>query len=192
TIVNNYSAEYGRGQGVVNIITKGGTNRYHGSVYDYIRNEALNANTFGNNAQGIARSPFKVNTFGGRFGGAIKKDKLFFFASYEGMKHSDALDYLLTVPTPAEKKGDFSNTLVNVNSVPTPVQLFNPFSVTLVQPNLYQRLPYPNAIIPNPDPYALKLYSYYPDPNRAPIDAYNTNNYYERAQRSFFRNNVSG
>src|SRR5581483_5847069 len=44
TIVNNYSAEYGRGQGVVNIITKGGTNRYHGSVYDYIRNEALNAN----------------------------------------------------------------------------------------------------------------------------------------------------
>lgn len=192
TIVNDHSAEYGRGQGVVNIVTKGGTNTYHGSAYDYVRNEALNANTFGNNAQGIQRGPFKVNTFGGTVGGRIVKDKLFFFTSYEGMRHSDAVDYLLTVPTPAERKGDFSKTLVNVNTSPVPVQLFDPFSATMVQNNLYQRTPYPNAIIPNPDPYALKLYSFYPDPNRTPIDVYGTNNYYNRVIRTFARNSVSG
>lgn len=192
TIVNDHSAEYGRGQGVVNIVTKGGTNTFHGSAYDYIRNEALNANTFGNNAQGIRRGPFKVNTFGGTIGGRIIKDKLFFFTSYEGMRHSDALDYLLSVPTPAERRGDFSQTLVNVNSNPVPVQLFDPFSATLVQNNLYQRTPYPNAIIPNPDPYALKLYSFYPNPNRTPIDVYGTNNYYNRVIRDFTRNSASG
>src|SRR6202008_1103440 len=114
------------------------------------------------------RSPFKVDYFGGTFGGPIIKNKLFFFVGYEGLAHNTAADWFATVPTPQEKKGDFSRTLVNVNGVPTPIQIFDPFSVTLAGPNLYQRALIPNAVIPNPNPYALKLYSFYPDPNRTP------------------------
>ena len=168
TITNNFSAEYGRGQGAVAVTTKGGTNSYHGSVFDQLRNEDLNANTFSNNTLGIARSPFKVDYFGGTIGGPILKNKLFFFAGYEGLVHNTGADWLLSVPTPLQKKGDFSQTLVNVNGVPTPIQLFDPFTVTSAGPNLYQRAPIPNAVISDPNPAALKLYSFYPDPNRAP------------------------
>ena len=85
---------------MIDIVTKGGTNAFHGSVFDRIRNEAFNANSFGNNQQGIAKAPFKVNTFGGSFGGPIKKDKAFFFANYQGLIHNTAADWLETGPDP--------------------------------------------------------------------------------------------
>src|SRR5262245_12074084 len=115
TITNNYSAEYGRAQGVIIFTTKGGSNEFHGSGFWRIRNEALNANSFSNNANNIARGPFKSNTFGGTVGGHIIRDKAFFFVSYEGLRFHRAYDYLLTVPTAAERQGDFSNTYVSVN-----------------------------------------------------------------------------
>ncbi len=180
TITNNFSAEYGRGQGAVAVTTKSGTNSYHGSLFDQLRNEDLNANTFNNNTLGIVRAPFKVDYYGGTIGGPILKNKLFFFVGYEGLNHNTAADWLVTVPTPLQKKGDYSQTLVNVNGVPTPIQLYDPFTVTLAGPNLYQREPIPNAVIPNPNAAALKLYSFYPDPNRAPSDVYNDNNYFHR------------
>ncbi len=191
TIINNFSAEYGRAQGVIQVTTKSGTNEYHGSAFYRNRNEVFNANTFGNNARGISRPPFKVSSYGGTVGGAIRRDKAFFFVSYEGLQHSQAVDYLKTVPTALEQKGDFSQTLVNNSGVPTPLKLFDPFNVTQVGPNLYQRAPIPNAVIPNPDPYALKLFSYYPLPNRTPDDVYNTNNYFNRVSRSFSRNSIN-
>ena len=85
------------------------------------------------------------------FGGPVVKNKLFFFVGYEGLNHNTAADWLVTVPTPLQKKGDYSQTLVNVNGVPTPIQLYDPFTVTLAGPNLYQRAPIPNAVIPNPN-----------------------------------------
>jgi hypothetical protein len=190
-ITNNYSAEYGRGQGAVAIVTKSGTNQFHGSAYDRLRNEALNANTFSNNTLGIARPPFKVNYFGGTFGGPIKKDKLFFFASYEGLLHHAAAQWLVTVPTPLEKVGNFSKTLVNVNGVPTPAQIFDPFSAMQIGPSLYQRTSVPNAIIPNPNPVALSLFSNYPDPNRMPTDVYNSNNYFSSGLQTYRKDDVS-
>jgi hypothetical protein len=180
TISNNFSAEYGRGQGAVAVTTKSGTNSLHGSLFDQLRNEDLNANTFSNDTLGIAKAPFKVDYFGGTLGGPILKNKVFFFVGYEGLSHNTAADWLATVPTPLQKQGNFSQTLVNVNGVPTPVQLFDPFSVTQVSSNLYQRAPIPNSLIPNPNPFALKLYSYYPNPNRAPSDVYNSNDYFYR------------
>src|SRR5207244_9059492 len=116
-------------------------------------NQALIANTFQNNELRIPKGPFKVNSFGGTFGGPIKTDKAFFFVSYEGLLHHDAADWLATVPTPLEKQGNFSQTLVNFNGVPAPVRLFNPFQVRQVAPNLYQRAEIPNATIQNPDPF---------------------------------------
>jgi hypothetical protein len=85
TVVNNYTAEYGRAQGVIIFTTKGGSNEWHGSGFWRIRNEALNANNFADNARNIARGPFKSHTYGGTFGGRIIRDRAFFFASYEGL-----------------------------------------------------------------------------------------------------------
>src|SRR5262249_50218645 len=119
-ITNNYSAEYGRAQGVVIFATRGGSNSYHGSGFYRIRNEALNANSFSNNAQQIKRGPFKSNTFGGTVGGPILREKAFFFVSYEGLRFHRAYDFLLTVPTADERKGDFSKTLVSVGGGAVP------------------------------------------------------------------------
>lgn len=194
-ITNDYTAEYGRGQGIVLITTKSGTNQFHGSVFDQIRNEALNANTFGNNAQGVARGPYKLNQFGASGGGPIIKDKAFFFVSYEGFRFKRSQDGFLTVPTPAERLGDFSKTLINDNGVPTPLRLFDPFNVTQIGSNLFQRAEVPNADIRNlprgVDPFALKILSFYPQPNSPPIDVYNTNNYRYRLIVPFHKNNVN-
>ncbi|MCI0721917.1 MAG: TonB-dependent receptor [Acidobacteria bacterium] len=195
TITNNLSAEYGRGMGAISIITKGGTNEFHGSVFDRVRNEALNANTFANNALKASRPPFKVNSFGATGGGPIVKDKAFFFVSYEGLRHTVGLNGFATVPTAAEKLGDFSKTLVNVNGVPTPIRLFDPFNVRQIGPNLYERAEIPNADVRNgprgADPFALKLLSFYPASNRTPDDVYNNNNYFRRVIQTFSRNNIN-
>ncbi len=192
-ITNSFSAEYGRGQGVISLTTKSGANQFHGTLFDRVRNEALNANTFNNNTRGISRAPFKVNSYGGTIGGPIKRNRMFFFVSYEGLKHSDAVDYMKTVPTAAQKKGDFSQTVVNVNTAPVKLSLFDPFSGALVGSNSYQRTPFPNSVLPqqNLNPYTLKLAQFYPDPNRTPDDAYNLNNYFHRGIRQFSRNSIN-
>jgi hypothetical protein len=88
-----YDASYGRNAGAnVDVITKGGTNQYHGAAWEYFRNDALNANTFFLNAVGAPRAELKQNQFGGDFGGPIKKDKLQFFTSYQGTRQRNGLD----------------------------------------------------------------------------------------------------
>ncbi len=177
-INNNFTADYGHGQSVMAITSKSGTNQFHGQGSYLIRNEALNANTWGNNLEGIRRPAFKVNDFGGALGGPIVKDKLFFYSSYHYLRFNQGQTYLETVPTALERVGNFSQTFQqNSNGVASPAQLFNPFSVTQQGSNLYQRAPFPNAIIPNPNPEALYIYGFYPMPNRTPDDVYNTNNF---------------
>jgi hypothetical protein len=177
-INNNFTADYGHGQAVMAITSKSGTNQFHGQASYLIRNEALNANTWGNNQQGIRRPAFKVNDFGGALAGPILKDKLFFASSYHYLRFNQGQTYLETVPTGLERVGNFSQTFQqNSNGAPSPAQLFNPFSVTQLGSNLYQRAPFANAVIPNPDPAALYIYSLYPMPNRTPDDVYNTNNF---------------
>jgi hypothetical protein len=83
---NHLSAEYGRNSGfTANIVTKSGTNNFHGSLYDYIRNSALAANSFANNAHSLSRPVFNRHQFGGTVGGPLRKGRLFFFASTEGI-----------------------------------------------------------------------------------------------------------
>jgi hypothetical protein len=176
-ISNNFSAEYGHGQGVIAFSTKSGTNQYHGQADYLLRNEALNGNTNSNNANGLPRTAFKVNQFGGAMTGPIIKNRLFFSSSYHFLMFNQGQNYLSTVPTALERVGNFSQTFIQSGGAPVPAQVFNPFSVTQLATDLYQRAPYPNAIITNPNPYAIKMYSFYPLPNRAPDDVYNTNNY---------------
>ncbi|HEY3974325.1 MAG TPA: carboxypeptidase regulatory-like domain-containing protein [Candidatus Sulfotelmatobacter sp.] len=107
---SNYSAEYGRnGGGVISVVTKSGTNDWHGSAFEFLRNDAFNANTFINNAQGLPRNVLKRNQYGATFGGPIKKDKFFFFVGYQGQRLSEQTTTTpFTVYTPAELNGDFS------------------------------------------------------------------------------------
>jgi hypothetical protein len=88
-LTSNYSAEYGKTSGgVVNAVTRSGTNTFHGSGYEFLRNSALDAANFFENAGGIPKSPFKRNQFGGSMGGPIIKNRTFFFADYEGIRQS--------------------------------------------------------------------------------------------------------
>src|SRR5579864_2166994 len=107
-ITNTFDAEYGRNSGaVVNVITKSGTNNFHGNVYEYFRNKVLNAQGYFN----TVKPQFNQNQFGGTFGGPVKKDRTFFFVSYEGRRiRQGQSGSQVTVPTGPERTGDFSGT----------------------------------------------------------------------------------
>jgi hypothetical protein len=187
-ISNNFSAEYGRGQAVISMATKSGTNKYSGQVSYQGRNEQLDANSFGNNAQKIAKRPFRVSDVGGTYGGPILKNKLFFFTSYHQLRHNNTQTQLMTVPTALERVGDFSQTLIpDENGRPVPAQIFDPFNVVQQGPDLYRRQPIPNARIANPNPAAVYMYSFYPLPNRTPDDVYNTNNFQASIEQTIRR-----
>ena len=114
------NAQYGQfGGGVITFGTKSGGNQLHGSLYEYFRNTVLNANTFFNNLHGITRPKFNQNQFGATVGGAIKKDKLFFYTSYEGYRLAEGVINTGRVPTPAELQGDFTADPKVINPVPT-------------------------------------------------------------------------
>lgn len=121
---SNYTAEYGRnGGGVISVVTKSGTNSYHGSIYDYLRNDAFNANSFFNNRDGVPREVLKRNQYGFTIGGPLTlphfgeggvplktfKDRAFFFLGYQGQRQTTT-ETSSSVPTftPAELTGDFS------------------------------------------------------------------------------------
>ena len=119
-LTNNFEAEYGRTSGgIVNQVIKSGSNAIHGDLFDYFRNTALDSSDYF-----LQQVPiFKYNMFGGTIGLPIKKDKMFFFASYQGARRREGQNPgILTVLTPAERTGDFSDLLTGSN----PLQLVNP------------------------------------------------------------------
>jgi len=105
-ITNAFDAEYGRNSGsVVNVVTKSGTNAFHGDAYEFFRNDVLNARNFFE----IDKSPYKQNQYGFTLGGPVRKDKTFFFTSYEARRIRQGIPSpVVTVPTAAERAGDFS------------------------------------------------------------------------------------
>ena len=113
---NNLGPEWGKfAGGVINISTKSGTNTWHGTAYEYLRNKALNANEYFNKQQQLTLGeknqpfPFTQNQFGAAVGGAVIKDKTFVFGSYEGFRLRSATVFTTTVPTALERTGDFSD-----------------------------------------------------------------------------------
>ena len=105
-MTSTFDAEFGRNSGsVVNVVTKSGSNVVHGNMYEFLRNQHLNARNFFE----VARPDFKQNQFGGTLGGPIKRDQSFFFLSYEGRRiHQGIPSATVAVPTEAERQGDFS------------------------------------------------------------------------------------
>jgi hypothetical protein len=107
---NSYSAEFGRGNGaIMNAVIKSGTNKIHGDVFEFLRNDKVDAA----NAFDTVKQPYQQNQFGFTLGGPIIKNKLFFFGDYEGLRIRQALPQLSTVPTQAQISGDFSAFLSN-------------------------------------------------------------------------------
>lgn len=146
---SNYSAEYGGAGALVQLSTRSGTNKLHGSAYEYFRNTVLNAKNYFQ--QTIP--PFKLNQFGGTVGGPIYKDHTFFFFAAEDLQiRSSPNPISITVPTPAEASGNFSALLAQK------IAIFNPATGQ----------PYPGNQIPTPmDPLSLKLYQKYLQPLNA-------------------------
>lgn len=115
-LTGGFSAEYGRSAGgVVNAISKSGTNAFHGDAYEFLRNSALDANDFFNVGAGNPKPPFRRNQFGGSLGGPIVKDKTFFFVDYEGLRQTLGVPTVVTVPSDAARAGNLTSGTITVN-----------------------------------------------------------------------------
>ncbi len=160
---NSFSAEFGQAQGaVINLITKGGTNEFHGSLFEFYRSDALNANSFFLNRAGQPKGQLKYNNFGGNFNGPIIKNKAFFFWSEEWRREQRGSVLTGRVPTVAEKVGDFSGVLTG----PVPHRP-GAGPCTTSGPNPTDPGCYPGNRIPTSmlSPAGLALLKIYPDPN---------------------------
>jgi Carboxypeptidase regulatory-like domain/TonB dependent receptor len=161
-ITNNAPAEFGNFMGaIVSATIKSGSNQFHGSAFEFFRNNVLNANQWSNNFLDEPRSAIRWNNFGGTVGGPIKKDKLFFFLDYQGSRDDTPTSVNTTsVLTAAERTGNFSQLLTQAS----PIQLYNPFSSTTTA----DRAPFPGNIIPasliSPVATAILTSKYYPLP----------------------------
>jgi len=152
---SNFSAEFGfTGATVVNVITRSGTNQFHGSLYEFLRNEKLDANDWFSNQNGDPRAPLRYNDFGGTVGGPIFKNKTFFFFDYEGTRVRSFASSSAGVPTAAMRAGDFGelctldgNTFDGSGLCSDPSrQLWDPYSSSGTQGNVTR-----SQIIPNND-----------------------------------------
>lgn len=154
------SAQYGRSAGEqVNLVTRSGSNNFHGTAYEYLRNTALNANDFFNNLAGAPTPKFIKNLFGGSFGGPVIHNKFFIFGNYQGFRQKQDTIRTRTVPTATALQGifqyrDSSNALRQIN-----IKSFDPLGIGI-------------------DPAVAKLFSQYPAPNTNTVgDGLNTSGY---------------
>ncbi|HEX8921799.1 MAG TPA: carboxypeptidase regulatory-like domain-containing protein [Pyrinomonadaceae bacterium] len=174
---NSFSAEYGQAQGaVINLVTKGGGNDFHGNLFGFFRNDKLNANDWFSNRAGIPRAPLRYSNFGGNFNGPIVKNRVFFFWSEEWRRERRGTGPLTArVPTAQERAGDFSGAIRTGNVPWDPLTCTvdgngnRIFSAATCQPFPGNRIPQ-NRL----SPAGLALMGIYPLPNN-PADPTGTN-----------------
>jgi hypothetical protein len=155
-----YSAEFGDvAGGVINLQSKSGTNNLHGSLFEFFRNDAMDAANFFSNATGQPRNPLQYNQFGGSVGGPVRRDKTFFFADYQGTITHSSSPMVTSVPLTAQRTGDFSGLLAATGAQ---VPIYDPFAAS------YTRTPFANNTIPPSliDPAAAKITALLPAPNQ--------------------------
>jgi hypothetical protein len=175
-----FDAQQGHTSGAtVNVMLKSGSNKLHGTLYEFVRNDKLSANDFFLNRSGRPRAPLRYNRYGGTVGGPIwipkiynGHDKTFFFFAYEGIKDQFPEPGLFTVPSEAERRGDFSALL------PLGITIYDPLTAKPAAGGRIQRSPFPGNIIPDNriSPIAKAYLKYYPAPN-VPGDAQGRNNF---------------
>src|SRR5262245_35809326 len=178
-ITNSMSAEFGSsGGGYLTAVTKSGTNQLHGSFYEFLRNDKLNANSFNNNRNGVERGVVRHNEYGGTVGGPVYipglyngRDKTFFFVALEQVKDRSPQTVISTVPTALERVGDFSQTFAD-NARTQLIKIYDPATTRATANGSFVRDQFScqgrlNVICPDRiNPIALKILSFYPLPNR--------------------------
>ena len=182
-VANNYSAEFGHSTGgIVSMSTRSGTNQYHGSIFESLQNDALNARNF----FAAKRSPVRLNQYGGTFGGPVRKDKTHFFVTWEQTRQLTSFDTTSTVPTLLERQGDFSG-LRGASGQAIPI--YDPLTGSTAA----TRQPFTGNVIPANrfDPVALAAMAYFPLPNRTG-SAGNSNNFIGSSPSTLYRNIVVG
>lgn len=147
-----YDAQYGwTSGGVVNVVTKSGTNQFHGSAYELLQNTLLNANTFNSNYNKQPRGSSHINTFGGSFGGPIIRNRVFGFFAYEELRQFIPDPFTTSVPTALERTGDFSQSYYGTDGSGKKQlrTIYNPYSTRLdPTTNKYVRDAFPGNVIP--------------------------------------------
>jgi outer membrane receptor protein involved in Fe transport len=198
-MANGYSAEYGGSNGgVIVATTKSGTNSFHGSLFEYIRNDKLDApNFFATIVDGRKqKAPLRYNVFGGTIGGPVMlpklyrgKDRTFFFFAYEGSQRRDGAIRTLTVPTAEQRAGNFSQSTSTAGAL---IPIYDPDSTQNIGGRL-TRTQFPGNVIPASrlDPVAMKLMPFYPRPNRAPDSLAGANNFRANLVNGLSRNNFT-
>ncbi|MDX2179928.1 MAG: carboxypeptidase-like regulatory domain-containing protein [Bryobacteraceae bacterium] len=193
---NNLSAEYGRlSGGAINVQTRAGTNEWHGSLYDFARDDIFNANSWDANRRNSPIGQFSLHQFGGTLGGPVRipklydgRNKTFFFFNYDGERRSDAGSLrFATMPTALERAGDFSQT---VNSAGARVTIYDPLTYDAATNS---RRPFAGNRIPETrfDPAARYMLSLWPLPNRTPDPITLLNNFEGVNSSSSSRNNFT-
>jgi hypothetical protein len=188
---NNYAAEYGASAaGVVIVNTKSGTNELRGALFEYLRNDKLDAgNFFAPVANGRkVKAPLRYNVFGGAAGGPIRKNRTFFFVSYEGARRHLGITQTLTVPTELQKAGDFSQTFDARGAL---IPIYDP-ATTRGSGSTATREVFPGNRIPGAriDPVAAKVMPYYPAANRPADTLAGANNFRANISNSAPRENI--
>ncbi len=175
---NPLDAEFGHGGGFyANLTTKSGTNEVHGTLFEFLQNDKLNANNFFLNRSGANKAPFRLNQFGGTVGGPLIKDKTFWFFMYEGVRQSSGVSSITTVPTADQRAGNFSTTFPTAGQQ---VNIFDPAS-TAIDPatgNL-RRTQFPGNILPQSriDPVARNILNLWPQANLPGVGQSGASNY---------------
>ncbi len=161
---NNFDADTGMAAGAAQtVVTKSGTNEFHGSAFEFYNGDKLNANSFFNNAGALARPPQTRHTYGGTLGGPILKEKLFFFGSYEKFRDRRGANVAYGVPTDKMRNGDFTE----IPAVYPIFKLYDP-STTVVNPDgTISRTQFGNFTIPGTmiSPIAKAIMNFYPKAN---------------------------
>lgn len=197
-LTNNFSAEFGRtGGGVVNITTRGGSNEFHGTVFEFFRNKALNANGWFRNANGNAEpAPFVFNQFGGSLGGPIRSNKTFFYGNYEGRQERQSrvaigASLLATLPTNLQRSGDFSQTFDRNGAL---VRIHDPATTRRNDAGTgYIRTQFPNNVIPASriDPVARNVLTFVPAQNLPGAPFTNVENFLSTPVAKIYENQAS-
>lgn len=186
-ITRNAGAEYGRtGGGIMNFISKSGTNEFHGSVFEFLKNKSLKANDFFSNRNGSKKAPFTFNQFGATFGGPILKNKTFFFVNWETVRQRTGARQFYTLPTELQRRGDFSQTY---NAAGNLISIYDPTSLSGGVRSVFpgNRIP-----VGQLNPVAMKVGSYYPMPNIAGDRFTGQNNFFGQGSQQINKDIFGG
>ena len=187
---NFFGAEYGSsGSAIVNMVTKSGTNEFHGTGFYFHRDATFNANSWFANRSGARKGDFTRYQIGGVVGGPIIRNKTFFFATYERTKNRSPLAYTATFPTELQRTGDFSQTFIRTGSGSQLVTIFNPFA-TFTENGVIKRMPFAGNRIPASmhNPIALKALAFFPKGNQTLDAVTNQNNWFVQGLNQSYNN----